>query len=99
MLDLAASTADSFDPYVGARFRLAAPVDLEMELVRVIRRDDLVPPPGFRKPFVLLLRTGPGPILAQQIYRLENDRTGALEIFLIPYAADANGITYQAPFN
>lgn len=43
-----------------------------------------------------------GPIhapIAQGIYKLEHDKLGALDIFLVPVGKDTKGVEYQAIFN
>jgi hypothetical protein len=50
--------------------------------------------PGGRAPFSLVFEGGPDPPLPQGIYRVEHDALGALEIFLVPIAADR----YEAVF-
>jgi hypothetical protein len=50
--------------------------------------------PGGRAPFSLVFLGGPNPPLPQRIYRVEHDRLGVMEIFLVPIAADR----YQAVF-
>jgi len=36
--------------------------------------------------------------ISQGIYRLEHDRLGALDIFLVPIGLDGNGVRYEAVF-
>ena len=50
--------------------------------------------PGGRAPFSLVFRGGPSPPLPQRIYRVEHELLGAIEIFLVPIAADS----YEAVF-
>jgi hypothetical protein len=91
--DLATLTVDDFAALRGDRFRIAAGdgADFDAELVEVsqIQRE-----PGGRAPFSLVFRGGPDPPLPQRIYRVEHAELGALEIFLVPIAADR----YQAVF-
>jgi hypothetical protein len=87
-------TVDDFRALQGDRFRIApegAPA-FEVELVEVteIPRD-----PGGRTPFSLIFRGGPNPPVEQRIYRVEHDKLGELEIFLVPLAVDQ----YQAVFS
>ena len=37
--------------------------------------------------------------LAQSIYKLEHDKLGKLDVFLVPVGKDARGVEYQAIFN
>ena len=87
-------TVKDFAPLVNDRFRIVldgSPA-LEVELVEV---EEIPREPGGRVPFSLVFRGGPSPPLPQAIYRLEHDGLGAIEIFLVPIAADR----YQAVFS
>jgi hypothetical protein len=91
--DLETLTADDFAPLRGDRFRIA-PGDaaaFEAELVEV---EEIPREPGGRAPFSLVFQGGPNPPLPQRIYRVEHDQLGAMEIFLVPIAADS----YEAVF-
>ncbi|MBI1202381.1 MAG: hypothetical protein GC182_07710 [Rhodopseudomonas sp.] len=55
--------------------------------------------PGIRPPFSLVFLANDGTVLPQRLYRMEHDRLGALEIFLVPIAQDGRGVSYQATFN
>ena len=49
---------------------------------------------------ISLLFQGPDTApIAQGTYKLEHDKLGALDIFLVPIGKDANGVQYQAIFN
>ncbi|WP_017328068.1 hypothetical protein [Synechococcus sp. PCC 7336] len=50
------------------------------------------------QPFSLLFLGPSEPLLDQQIYRLQHDRIGAADIFLVPVGADAEGVEYEAVF-
>jgi len=91
MLD--ALTLEDFRPLLHDRFRIApddAPV-FEVELVEVT---EIPREPGGRAPFSLVFQGGPNPPLPQRIYRMEHEKLGEHEIFLVPIAADQ----YQAVF-
>jgi hypothetical protein len=91
--DLGNLTIADFEPFLNQRFRVEPgehpPFELELVEVSEIERD-----PGGRAPFSLVFRGGPTPPLPQRIYRVEHDDLGALEIFLVPIAADR----YEAVF-
>ena len=55
--------------------------------------------PGIRPPFTLTFLAKDPRVLPQRIYRLEHNDLGPLEIFLVPAAKDAQGVTYCATFN
>jgi len=98
VLDLAAVTADDFEPFKGQGFETRAgraQETLRLELVTIGRRQG---PPGHREPFSLMLRGPRSPVLAQGIFRLSNQALGELELFLVPIGADQDGITYEAAF-
>lgn len=51
-----------------------------------------------RRPFSVIFRGPPQPILPQQIYQLTHDTMGTLELFLVPVGQDKHGIQYEALF-
>lgn len=58
------------------------------------------PYPGMmRAPFSLIFRSGSPVVLPQQLYRMNNAKMGAMDIFLVPVARDVQGVLYQAVFN
>lgn len=86
-------TIDDFRPLRGERFRITpddAPA-FEVELVEVT---EIPREPGGRAPFSLVFQGGPNPPLPQRIYRMEHEKLGELDIFLVPIAVDQ----YQAVF-
>jgi hypothetical protein len=82
-------TADDFAELRGEMFRIASQFEAELVEVTEIARE-----PGGRAPFSLVFRGGPDPPLPQRIYRVEHADLGAIEIFLVPIAADR----YEAVF-
>jgi hypothetical protein len=86
-------TVDHFRERLNDSFRVEAEdgTAFDVELVEVM---EVPRAPGGRVPFSLVFRGGPSPTLPQAIYRLENDALGAIEIFLVPIAADR----YEAVF-
>ena len=90
-------TKESFLPRLNQPFRLTAvEPPLELRLVEVEARWGKGPT---REPFSLVFLGPPEPLLAQQIYRLEHEEMGALEVFLVPIGRDAAGTRYEAAFN
>ncbi len=72
---------------------------IEVELVEVLENERAKPPQAQRTPFSIVFR-GPGEILLpQQMYRLENDKLGKIELFLVPIIPDQNNNFYEAVFN
>jgi hypothetical protein len=93
MPDLENLTVDDFAPLLHERFRVepgdGPPFEVELTTVTEIPRE-----PGGRAPFSLEFQGGPRPPLPQSIYRVEHEDLGAIEIFLVPIAADR----YEAVF-
>jgi hypothetical protein len=100
MADLAELTVEDFRPLLRARFILeggarsehnGGEVTFEVELVEatVIPRE-----PNGRTPFSLEFQGDPEHTLPQGIYKVEHERLGTLEIFLVPIAAGR----YEAVF-
>ncbi len=100
--------AADFLPLLGSRFQVdrSGPT-IHLELVEVRRS-----PPGSEaearhraaagireEPFTLLFRGPRDTPLDQRIHRLEQDRLGTLEIFLVPVRPDDRGPLYEAVFN
>jgi hypothetical protein len=94
-MDLADLTLAHFEPLVGDEFRIAEPQPVELELAEARSAGDW---PGGREPFRLLFRGPRDPLLPQSIYRLEHAGLGALEIFVVPVARDAERTSYEAIF-
>jgi hypothetical protein len=93
MRDLQTLTAADFVPFHGESFRVLsedAP-PFEVELIEV---SEGAGGAASRAQFSLVFRGGPDPPLPQRIYRVEHERLGALEIFLVPIAVDR----YEAVF-
>jgi hypothetical protein len=99
---LAALAWTDFAACLKQRFRVPlgdAGQALELELVGADPLGSGDPAPGRRRPFSLIFRGPPAPVLPQRIYRLENAAMGALEIFLVPIGPDAAGLRYEAIFS
>jgi hypothetical protein len=104
MPDLGSLTAAAFAEHLATVFRLqtgAEPLPLELvEVQRASYADDpaAVGPSGRREPFNLLFRGPRSPYARQGTHRLEHDRLGTLEIFLVPVGPDGAGMRYEAVF-
>jgi len=58
------------------------------------------PFPGMmREPFSLMFRSASLVVLPQRLYRLRHAAMGAIDMFLVPVARDAQGVLYQAVYN
>lgn len=96
-------TVDDFRPHVGQRFvlDLDGTGSLDLELVEAFTHEDgaaAVDDSGTRSPFTVQFAGPSEPIVAQRIYRIENERLGALEIFIVPIARDESATRYEAVF-
>jgi hypothetical protein len=86
-------SAADFAPLRGDRFRIA-PDDVPAFEAELIEVTEIAREPGGRTPFSLVFQGGPSPPLPQRIYRVEHERLGPIEIFLVPIATDR----YEAVF-
>jgi Domain of unknown function (DUF6916) len=90
-----------FAPHVGTPFRLQRPQGgaLELVLVEVKAHPYLPAPPGRRPGFSLTFQCAEPRPMPQAIYRLEHDRLGTLEVFVVPLGPHQGGMRYEAVFN
>jgi hypothetical protein len=86
-------TVDDFRPLLNDRFRVA-PDGAEAFEVELVEVTEIPREPGGRPPFSLVFQGGPNPPLEQRIYRVEHEKLGELDIFLVPIAVDQ----YEAVF-
>jgi hypothetical protein len=96
-------TAGDFRDNLGSCFRLTAgsagnglAVSFEVKLIEVSEHASGAPG-AFRAPFSLLFYGPLTPVLPQAIYRLEHERLGALELFIVPVGPDEPAAPGQAP--
>ena len=92
MTDLERLTTADFAPLLNERFTISA--DGQAFHTQLVEVTELPREPGGRAPFSLVFQGGPNPPLPQRIFRVEHERLGGLEIFLVPIAADR----YEAVF-
>jgi hypothetical protein len=92
-------TKETFEPLKGQRFTLTdgANPALDLELVGV--GGNGLRGAASREQFSLHFRGPLTPQLPQRIYRLAHDQLGVMDIFLVPIARDAGGMTYEAIFS
>jgi hypothetical protein len=90
-----------FSPHLGSPFRLHRPEGEPLELVLVeVRVHPYLPAlPQRRRGFSLSFRCAEPRPVPQAIYRLEHDRMGSLELFLVPSGPREGGMGYEAVFN
>jgi hypothetical protein len=87
-------TIDDFRPLEGDRFRIS-PEEAEPFEVELVEVTEIPRAPGGRAPFSLVFRGGPNPPVEQRIYRVEHDKLGELDLFLVPIDWDR----YEAVFS
>jgi hypothetical protein len=94
--DLAALTADAFEPRMNDTFTLhAADRELPLRLASVKR---LGPSKREGGGFSLVFVAAPGPSLPQAIYPIVHPELGCLDLFVVPIGPQAGGIGYEAVF-
>jgi len=96
---LSTLTCGDFSAHLGEGFDLSMEQQrLQLQLVRV---QALSPPPSVaqgRLPFSLWFRGPHRPRLVQGTFCIEHPVIGALAMFLVPIAAEADGMCYEAIF-
>ena len=99
--------AEHFREARNTRFRVihtapeeGTPASSEIELIDVTESPASDTMGTFRRPFSVLFHGPLDPVLPQAIYRLEQERFGALELFLVPVGPDeaATAMRYEAVF-
>lgn len=91
-------THATFADHTGEPFAIAAEPDA-LELTLEQANLGMEPPDAGRRPFSLVFRGPPQPVLPQRIYRLVHESLGALEIFIVPIASDGSATRYEAVFS
>ena len=98
-MTVTAPTLDDFASLRGERFALSMDRGEALSAELVEARALAQPPFDGRQPFSLIFAGPPVPLLPQRIYRLAHEQLPPLDIFLVPIAADAAGVRYQAVFS
>ena len=96
-----------FSPYLGQTFKihyqsakiLDAQLVLQVALIEVTEVSEKWAGPAKRRPFSILFRGPKDTDLQQGTYKLEHDKMGTLELFLVPIMPDENGNLFEAVFN
>lgn len=52
-----------------------------------------------QQPFSAYFRGPRQPVLPQAIYRVEHDRMGTMDVFIVPIGPEGQGMGYEAVFN
>ena len=91
-------TEASFSEHVGSTFAVrvdsCGPVEIELVECKQFGGDAKAQ----RRPFSLLFRGAKGLDMPQQIYTLEHERLGSLEIFIVPIGPVEGGMGFEAVF-
>ena len=94
-----------FSPYINQKFRihLESSQPLEAELVEVTEHEpksEDKTKSSERASFSIVFRCAQDNPLQQMIYKVEHDKMGTLELFLVPIGPDEKGLQqYEAVFN
>ncbi len=100
MTDLQTVSADDFDPYKDSIFTIVVGEEMvESTLIDVVARKGDTVEGAQRGPFSVLFRVAGDGELEQQIYRLEHESMGSLDLFLVPVGPDSEGMRYEAIFS
>jgi hypothetical protein len=92
-------TAEHFAPLIGKVFRVVGS-DLELTLTTLDQRERAGWGAMTRKPFALILRGPPDPILSEGPHRLDIDSGLTLMLYVIPiFTAAPDHQDYQIVFN
>ena len=91
-------TRDSLSAQLNTKFRINIEPErvVELELVDVQIHGDAA---GQTERFSAFFRGPLGHFLPQSTYRLEHERLGSPEIFIVPIKQDGEGFYYEAVFN
>ena len=100
-------TMDDFSKHLNQKFQIqyqaeegeAGAGSIEAELVEVLKLGDRQADEKQRQPFSVIFRGPDKPVLQQQVYSLEHDGLGKLDLFLVPLGPDKGGILYEAVFS
>ena|SRR5690349_23892344 len=92
-------TCATFAPLVSETFRLDAGGELvDLALVEAGELPEAAPH-GERMPFSLVFVGPAGVVYPQRSYPVEHPVLGSFHLFIVPIAADADGVRYQAIFS
>jgi hypothetical protein len=93
-------TEKEFSQHVGTKFRAQlAPQEIELELTEVKGYLSQQHEQTDMERFSVFFAGPNDPFLPQQIYRLDHDRMGQFEIFLVPVGVVDARYRYEAVFN
>lgn len=96
-MTLATLTCDDFAAHIGSIFRIEGE-DQSYLPVTLIEATPGGTTGGVREPFSLVFRSAIEQALPQQLYALDHDALGPLDIFLVPLRRVEGGVDYVATF-
>ena len=94
-------TLATFAEHAGQKFRMhVGPSEaIELELIEIFARTSgAVIGDARREPFSIVFRGPTHPLQQQRIYKLEHEKLGTFELFLVPIGPDKDGMRYEAVF-
>ena len=100
-------TSADFSPHLNQTFKihyhstkvLEVQLVLEVELIEVAEYAGKSKRPSKRRPFSILFRGPKDANLPQGVYKIEQDKMGTVELFLVPIMPDEKGSLYESVFN
>jgi hypothetical protein len=92
-------TEEEFRKHLNTRFRIAGDAPIELELTEVKGYLSAPHEQAGMERFSAFFESPENVILPQQVYPLEHDSMGRLDLFLVPIAKDEKGVRYEAVFN
>ena len=101
-MDLADITVETFEGREGERFWITfADAELDLELAVVHRAPDNWGSSGKRKPFSLIFHGTLEHVLPSQIWPLEHEEIGRLEVFMVPVGPNQanDAMRYEVVFS
>ena len=101
MKDTSTINLEDFETCLGQTFMVTPEHGdgVELELFQVKPLGTINPEAVTHRPFSVLFRGPLEPMLAQQMYRVENSNFGEYSLFLVPIGPDQSGMVYDATFN
>lgn len=88
-------TKEMFRESLNTRFGLRADEASEPVELELVELTEGVSSPKHEQ-YSLLFRGPQSPYFPQKIYRLEHDKLGTLELFLVPIGQNTDGFNYEA---
>jgi len=93
-------TEREFSQHVGTEFQVKLDGrETELELIEVKGYVSQEIEQGGMERFSVFFVGPRDPFLPQQVYRLEHERIGEFDLFLVPVAGDEKSFRYEAVFN